>query len=56
MLKCKNIQFFVFLDTGETRRIWILCKSYNFVDYGSQILKTPNSKAQKIGILHEINF
>ena len=28
---------------------------YNFDDYGLQLMKTPNSKSQKIRILHEIN-
>jgi len=46
--------------TGETRKniVYnihrILCKSLNFDD-GLQLIKTPNSKSQKIRILHEIN-
>jgi len=27
---------------------------YNFDDYGLQLMKSPNSKSQKIRILHEI--
>lgn len=28
---------------------------YNFDDYGFQFMQTPNSKSQKMLILHEIN-
>ena len=28
---------------------------YNFDDYGLQSMKTPNSKSQKIRLLHVIN-
>jgi len=28
----------------------------NFDDYGPQLMKSPNSKSQKVRILHEINL
>jgi len=41
--------------TSETWKIRISCKNDNFDDYVLQIMKTPNSKSQKMLILHEIN-